>query len=696
MTPLNTVPQSATRLGLPVIQTPASVEIVNQQTIQEQGYHTTTDTAQGAVGVLAGDSAAAPASFSMRGFSGSQVNVLYNGIWIGPADITSRWMDTAGLEQVEFLKGPSSIMSGFNAIGGAVNYVNKQPTSGPVRNEIDASVDSFGSFHTHLGSGGNTGVQGLDYRFDAIGSKLNSFIDGDFRDLAGLAAQLNYRVTSDFAAFAAFEYKNDYGHAYWGTPLVPVSFAGSHAVSGVVSGTAVSTFDGSIIGPVTIDSRTLTTNYNVADNATGAHSLWLRGGFTWTPLSNVTIKDQYYSLQAKRSWFDSETYAFNNATSTIDRDRFFVTHNQHVIGNNADLTWDSRFFGMDNRFAAQLQVSSNWITFEQQSDPPFPADTVSVIDPSPGVFGPAFADTRNSRLTDIAGSFEDRLKITPVFALIGGVRVEELKLERFGVNFDGTIPDGQPFTKTWKLVSYRAAYTYEPIPGLMFYSMFATAYNPTGADLFSISPDTAQLTSTRLYETGAKQLLWDGNAEWTVAAYDIKQRNVLVSVNTTTVDVAGERDSKGVELAAAVRPIDGLKLWGNAAFTHARFASFDVWTGNTPPNVAPLIWNTGASYRFYHWPWPVEFGGSVRYVGNRFLFPDDATTLLAYTTADVYTFVDIPGRDFWRPEVENLRIGFRVRNLTNVVYAQWADSTYQDQVILGAPRTYEVWASARF
>jgi iron complex outermembrane receptor protein len=418
MTPLNDVPQSATRLGLPVIQTPASVEIITQQTIQEQGYRTTTETAQGAVGVLSGDSAGAPANFSMRGFSGPQVNVLYNGIWTGPTDITSRWMDTAGLAQVEFLKGPSSIMSGLNAIGGAVNYVNKQPTSGPIRNEIDASVDSFGSFRTHLGSGGNTGVQGLDYRFDAVGSKLNSFIDGDFRELAGLAAQLNYRVTNDFAAFAAFEYKNDYGHAYWGTPVVPVSFAGSHAVSGVVSGTAVNVFDGSIIGPVTIDSRTLTTNYNVADNATGSHDLWLRGGFTWTPLSNVTVKDQYYSYQAKRSWFDSETYAFNNATSTIDRDRFFVTHNQHIIGNNADLTWDGRFFGMDNRFAAQLQASSNWITFEQEGNPnSFPADTVSVIDPSPGVYGPEFPNTRNSRLTDIAGSFEDRLKITPVFAL---------------------------------------------------------------------------------------------------------------------------------------------------------------------------------------------------------------------------------------------------------------------------------------
>jgi len=91
-TPLNTnvIAASATRLGLTVRQTPASVEVVSQQTMQEQGYRTTTDTAQGAVGVLAGDSAGAPANFSMRGFAGPQVNVLYNGIWTGPADITSR------------------------------------------------------------------------------------------------------------------------------------------------------------------------------------------------------------------------------------------------------------------------------------------------------------------------------------------------------------------------------------------------------------------------------------------------------------------------------------------------------------------------------------------------------------------------------------------------------------------------------
>jgi iron complex outermembrane receptor protein len=616
-------------------------------------------------------------------------------------------MDTANLGQVEFLKGPSSLMSGLNAIGGSVNYVSRQPIAGPIRNDADAFLDSFGSFRSHFGSGGSTQVRGLDYRFDVSGAKFNSFIDGDFRDVTGLATQLNYRVTDAFKTFFAIEYKKDSGHAYWGTPVVPTLFAGSHAVNGVVSGTAINTFDGSVIGPLTVDSRTLTTNYNVADNATSAHELWLRGGFEWQPLNNVTIKDQVYSYQAKRNWLDSETYAFSLTTpmqpcpgslpTCIARDRFAVFHNQNIFGNNADLTWDSVIFGMENRFAAQLQTSSNRITFKEDISEPFPDDTVSVVNPQPGLYGPLLLSTRNSKLDDIAGSFEDRLKLTPAFALIGGVRVERLALSRDGVNADGTVPSGLPFSVSWEPVSYRAAYTYEPIPGLTFYSMYATAYNPAVAAVFSITPGTSlQLTSSRIYETGAKQLFWNNRAEWTVALYDIVQRNVFIPISTTQTVVAGEVASKGIELAAAVSPIDGLKLWGNAALIHARFGNFGTFTGNVPPNVAPLIANAGLSYRFNHWRWPLEIGGSMRYVGNRFLEQDNLTTLNAYTTADVYAFLDIPGRDVAMPELENVRISMRVRNLTDAVYAAWSDTTYPDQILLGAPRTYEVGASARW
>jgi iron complex outermembrane recepter protein len=714
MTPLNSVAASASRLGLPVVETPASVDIVTQQTMQDQGYRTSAEIAKGAVGVLDLDSAGAPANFSMRGFTFGEVNVLYNGISIGVASDTTRVMDTGGLAQVEFLKGPSALMSGIMAIGGSVNYVNNQPTSGPIQSELDLSVDSLGTFRSHYGSGGSTGVPGLDYRFDAVGSSINSFIDGDWRDLADLATQLNYHVNPNFMTFVAIDYKQDEGHAYWGTPLVPTSFAGANAVSGVVSGNMVNTFSGSTIGPVTIDGRTLTTNYNVADNSTGATELWLRSGFEWTPLTSVTVKDQAYYYEAQRHWLDSETYAFDDGSvftpNVIDRDRFFVDHNQHVVGDNLDFLWDSRLFGMDNRLAAQLQVSGDWITFTQEGNPnDYPYDYVSVIDPVQGVYGPEFPQIFNKQLDDVALAAEDRLKITPEFALIGGIRVDDWMLNSNVVNCSICAPiPGEPFSQTWKPVSYRAAFTYEPIPNLTLYGMYATSYDPAVADVFFVAANTPlTLTSAEIYETGVKQLFWDNRAEWTFAAYDITRRNVYVPITDTVSTLAGEIATKGIELAGAVRPIDPLKLWGNVAWTQARYENFDQvldpvsgvvenWTGNTPSNVAPIIINAGASYRFDHWQWPVEIGGSVRHVGNRYLYEDDATTMDAYTTADVYAFVDIPGRDLDWPDIKTLRVTFRVRNLTNAVYAAFSDPGYPDQVYLGDPRTYELAASAKW
>ena len=144
-TPLNgnMVPVIATRLGLTAHETPASVDIVTQLQMQEQGYRTTTEAAKGAVGVLSSDVGGAPATFEMRGFTFGAVNVLYNGIWIGPSNITSRVMETANLDQIEFLKGPSSLMTGLDATGGSVNFVSRQPTTGAIHSELDGSIDSL-------------------------------------------------------------------------------------------------------------------------------------------------------------------------------------------------------------------------------------------------------------------------------------------------------------------------------------------------------------------------------------------------------------------------------------------------------------------------------------------------------------------------------------------------------------------------
>ena len=697
-TPLNTnaVATSASRLGLTVREIPATVEVIDQQTIRDQGYRTVSEVAQGAVGVTSGDNPAEPSAFSMRGFTNSQINTLYNGIKIGPQNMTSRIMDTANLERVEILKGPSSLLSGEGASGGAINYVTKQPTTGPIRNEAFFSYDSLNSFRSSYGSGGSTNVQGLDYRFDVSRSSLNGFTDDTNTKTLDVSGQLNYRVSDSFKVWGAIEYKQDKGTAYWGTPLVPIAFSGSHATSGIVSGNYVSNYNGTNLGRVTIDDRTFNTNYNVLDNHVKADELWLRGGFEWNITHDVTLKSQMYGYGAKREWFNNEVEAFNTGVNLVDRERFFVAHDQKLFGNITDLTWNSNIAGMDNRLVTTFAASN--LDFVRPGAANFPFDQVSLVDPARGTYGPLTTQLQTARIDNESLSLEDRLKITRNFALIGGLRFEHIGLDRNSMFSTGAERAGFPFSKDWAPVTGRVGYTWEAVPGMTFFSQYATGADVSANNIFLLGAlQPLDLTTSRTYETGVKQLFWDNRAEWSFSAFDIERRNVYAAAGGMTLNIAGRQQSRGVEIAAAIRPDSAWKLWGNFAYVDARYADYDFtggsFSGNTPPNVPRIVAKAGASYRFAT-ALPVEVGASVRHIGSRFNTDANAVTLNAYTVADAYVFVDIPKQIFG--SVDQTRLTFRVRNLTDKRYAIWGDPFYPDQILLGTPRTYEVSAAFKW
>ncbi|MET4385539.1 iron complex outermembrane receptor protein [Bradyrhizobium sp. F1.4.3] len=697
-TPLNTnvVAESASRLGLTVREIPATVEVISAQTMREQGYRTVSDVAQGAVGVTSGDNPAEPSAFSMRGFTNSQINTLYNGIKIGPQNMTSRITDTANLEAVEFLKGPASLISGEGAAGGSINFVTKQPHTGAIRNEADFSSDSLNSFRAHYGSGGSTNVEGLDYRFDISRSSLNGFADDTNTKTLDVSGQLNYRISDSLKIWGAIEYREDRGKAYWGAPLVPVAFSGSHATAGIVSGTYVSNFNGSNLGPITIDDRTFNTNYNVLDNRNVAQEVWLRGGFELKLAPDLTLKSQAYGYGAERSWFNNEVEAFNSATNTVDRSRFYVAHSQRLVGNITDLTWDANIAGFDNRLVTTL--SSSYLDFVRPGAANFPGDSVSLVDPDRGFYGLLTTKQQTARIDNEALSFEDRLKLTRSFALVGGLRVEHIGLDRNSTDQNGLENANFPFSKSWAPVTGRIGYTWEAIPGLTFFSQYATGADISANNIFLLAPtQPLDLTTARTYETGVKHLLWDNRAEWSFSAYDILRKNVYAAAGGMQLNIAGRQESKGVELAASVRPIEPLRLWGNIAYVDARYADYNFaggsFSGNTPPNVPRVVANAGASYRFLT-SWPVELGIVGRHVGDRYNTDANTVTLNAYTVGDVYAFVDIPKTVF--AAVDQARLTFRVRNFTDKRYAIWGDPFYPDQILLGAPRTYEISAAFKW
>jgi iron complex outermembrane recepter protein len=696
--PLNTngVVASASRLGLNVREIPATVEVIDQNKIRDQGYRTTTEVAQGAVGVTGGDGPGEPSAFSMRGFSNSQVNILYNGIKIGPQNMTSRYMDTANLDSVEILKGPASLLSGEGATGGAINFVNKQPTSGPVQNEAFFSYDSLNSFRSSYGSGGSTNVQGLDYRFDISRSSLNGFIDDTDTKTFNVSGQLNYKISENLKIWGAIEYKEDHSNAYWGTPLVSTAYSGPNATHGIVSGTYVSNDNGTNLGPVTIDGRTLTTNYNVANNYVNANELWVRGGFELAINDELTLKSQVYNYDAQRQWQNSEVAAFNSLLNMVDRERFFVAHDQELVGNITDLTWNTKIAGMDNRLVTTVAVSN--LDFGRPGAANFPHDDVPLVDPSPGLYGVLTTQNQTAVINNQSLSFEDRLKITQAFALIGGVRVEGIELGRNSTDITGADKAGFPFSKDWTPVTGRIGYTWEPIKGMTFYSQYATGADVAANNIFLLaSNQPLNLTTSQTYETGVKQLLWGDKAEWSLSLFDIDRQNVYAAAGGMMLNIAGQENSKGVEIAGAIKPTTAWKFWGNFAFVNARYADYDFaggsYSGNTPPNVPAVVANAGASYRF-DTRLPVEIGMSARYVGDR--YNSDANTVImnAYTVADAYVFVDIP--KYFLPAVDQTRVTFRVRNLFNREYAVWGDPFYPDQILLGAPRTYELAAAFKW
>ncbi len=680
---------SASRLGLSLRDTPASLEVLDQALLQRRGLRSVSEAALGAVGVLAADFPAEPAAFSMRGFANSQINTLYNGIKIGPQNMTSRVMGTGNLERIEFLKGPASLMSGEGATGGAVNLVTRMPQSGPIRNEAQLSFGSFGTLRAGLGSGGSTAVQGLDYRFDLSGGASDGVVDNTPSRDWHLSAALEQRLSPALKLWGAVEVKGDRADSHWGTPLVSLSAAGRNASGGIVAGNHVSNFNGTDLGAVTIDKRTVRTNYNVLDSRTQADETWLRGGLEWRAGAALTARAQIYRYAADREWFNNEVTAFNATTGLIDRERFFVAHDQTLIGLKTELQWDGRLAGMANRLVAALERSD--LDFIRPGAANFPGDSVSVVNPERGNYGRLTTRRQTSSIANTALALENQLRIDTTLALLAGLRHETIALDRSSVNTDGTPRAGFPFSKTFTPTTGRLGATWQAAPGITAYGQYATAADVAVDNLFLLSGlQPLKLTRSRSFEVGVKAAYWNGRGESTFALYDIERRNVFAAQGGRELKLAGTLASRGAEWAISLRPTAAWQLWANLAYTHARYRNYEFdsgsFSGNTPPNVPKLIANAGFGYRLAA-RWPVEFGASVRHVGDRFHSDANNVRLLGYTVFDARATLELPAL---------MRLTLRVRNLANRSYAAWGDPYYPDQILLGAPRSAELALSAKF
>jgi len=675
---------AASRLGLSVRETPASVEILSQDAIQQRGARTFSEALRGMAGLSGGGPPSSPTTLSTRGFS--SLMYLYDGVRSSGAGVVNRVQDTWNYDRIEVLKGPASVLDGEGAIGGVVNFVTKRPDRSNPNKEALLSYGSYGSTRAAFGFGGALGdasAYRIDYSrndskvgtIDRNGERIDHFTSGLLVDLGG-------SVKLDLS----FDYLRDNNDAYWGTPLVPRSFATQPT-------NVVSTPDGRVI-----DRRMTRTNYNVLDDDNSSETYWLRARLTGQLDGGWSWRNEFSANKSNRVFRNSESATFL-APSSIARDQTLITHDQDFWLDRIDATHKGTIGGMDNRFVVGGEYSETRFgsqrRFSNGSASTASLLRVPVFDPYVGFFNdnPALSvgggnrTDMNTKVRVSSAFVEDALKPIRNLTLVGGLRHDRTEVDRSITDLN--LGSNARFGSSYRSTSGRLGAVYDITPQSSIYAQYTNATLPVNS-LFLLSASNAAFPMSRgkQAEVGFKQSLPEAKLEWTAAVYKIELDNVLSRdpANAANTVNNGRQSSRGLELSAVWKPTREWTLAGNLAALDARFDTL-VEAGNvsrvgkTPPNVPERVANLFATYRPDNSKF--EYFVSLNRTGHMFTDNANQIRINGFTTMDAAVSY----------RLKNALLSFRVRNLTDKLYATWVGRA-TSQVLLAPRRTFEV--SAKF
>jgi iron complex outermembrane receptor protein len=690
---LGATSSAGSRLGLTVMETPASIELIDSSVMRARGYKSVADAVKSLPGVVSGESPAAPSTFSMRGFSRSAITVLRDGIWLGPANMVMRPQNTFNLDRVEVLRGPGSALHGQGVVGGTVNSVVKRATATEQPIEMLASYGRFGTYQ--FGLGGNTQLGDSTWlRLDVNQYGSDGYVDRMDPESTNVTASVLWQATEDFDVEFQVDYLDDSLADYWGTPLVPQNAAVSPLDD------VVKTSSGE-----TVDKRARFRNFNVRDSRAVSDQLLFRMDLSWQLSDNIELKNTTYSFNADRDWGNAEGYVYCTTLVDVCNEQgviqryygyFFVTHDQDLLGNRFTANLSSQIAGRENQLVAGLEVTD--LDFSRargfrRKIPLAAGDSVDPIVPVAGNYGDR--ELRGISPTDIdtrAVFLEDAFHLTESITLVGALRYEELDLVRKNFNDSGVL-EASGFARDFDWVSVRLGAVAKLSDDVSAYAQYSDGKDPVNNNIFLVnSGENLDLTDAEQWEVGLKGSWHGGRTQATIAYFDIQRDDVFERIGVDSAASIGGRDSNGFEISSAFSPTSQWRVGANASFIDAEFkrsTNFVTFAGNTPPNVAEVTGNLWTSYSQIA-GLPLEIGGSVQYVDDRYGDNANQVSLSSYTLVDLFAT--------WSGSNYNLTA--RVHNVTDEIYVPWSDVfylqqndpgfLYANQILLASPRMFEL------
>lgn len=650
---------TGTKTDTPILETPASVQVVTRELIDDQKAVNLKDVYENVSGVQqAGNTLNAQTEVLpvIRGFESP--SLLRNGL---RATIAGA-VDLVNVERVEVLKGPASILYGELEPGGVVNYVTKRPQA----ESSHVFEQQLGSYDYHRTSVDSTGPVTQDgtllYRFNFARTDSDSFRDSMSLERTAVAPSLLWKPSEQTELLLDFSYVKEEQPYDTGIPL----------------------FDNG-------EPRTSRSTF-----------------FNDPDLDGRTNEDYYAGYQLSHlidsTWSIRNQLQFHRAHNRNEalRPRNVQGNNLRLRYQNEDRVDDELQFVLDgtSRFSTgavdhTVLIGAEYI--EQDTDfDRFRVNTPNVAisdDPVVNFDPPAnqnpTEDRSRTRWTSLY--LQDQL------SLLAGGRLKLL----LGGRFDDVVTTGssggvdtpdiedQAFTARagllYMLPNRHSAYF---SASQSFRPQFAFAVDASGQPL---DPETGLQ-----YEAGLKSAFFDERLLTTLAIYEIEKKNVAVfdqalfNATGQSAYFPGVKErSRGFEFDVTGRLTERLQIVASYSYTDTEVLENEgdpTQVGEPLGGVAPHAARLWLSYDFDK-SGPLAglgLGGGVRHVGKSTAQFDTSVDLDPYTVADVGLWYH------WK----NVRASLNVKNLFDKDYIVRASTTAIAHP--GAPRSVFAAVSVGF
>jgi iron complex outermembrane receptor protein len=629
---------TGTKTDAPLIEVPQGISVITRDRLDAQKANNVVEALRytpGAQGEIFGFDTRRQ-WFRIRGFGQTTTGLFRDGLrlFMSPTSFMSWDYDTYGVERVEVLRGPASILYGQMGPGGLVNLVTKRPTATPFY-EVEFQAGSFDRFQGAFDLGGPITKDGaVLYRLTGLARDSDTQVDFVEDDRLFIAPALTWRPTADTTLTILGHYHEDRtASALTFLPASGTVLANPH-------------------GRIPVDVFAGEPAFNKWDQAQ-----WALG----------------YLFEHRAS--DVWTFRQNARYSHIDTDY------EQVFG--VGLAADRRTL---NRLAVVSNADADALTMDTQAQAKFPTGPLhhtvlfgvdyqrNVFDdrigfgaaPSIDVFAPRYGQpvadpvvtTDTETVQDQIGLYlQEQAKLYKEWVFVLGARHDWAR-SKTDDRAAGTSSEQDDRAFIW-----RAGLVYLSAIGLAPYASYSESFLPVvGANVLGepFEPETG-----RQYEIGVRYQPPGMNSFVTVAAFDLLQQNVLTPDPADPFNriQTGEVRSRGVEVEAVAKLADGLNAVAAYTYLDAEVTeSTGLDKGKRPVGVPEHAASLWADYTIpnEYIAGGLGFGAGVRYIGPT--FGDDVNTIEVpgYTLTDAAVHYEVAGLF---PALKGMRLAVNVHNL---------------------------------